>query len=133
MTSASNDASTGRQRSFLGSIKTLLSTLVLIVHTRIDMLASELEEEKIHLGRMLFLGVLTICFTFLALVFLSILVVVVFWDNHRFTALVGVVVFYLMVALISAISLRYQIRNKPRAFALTLAELRKDNAGLRGD
>ena len=131
MSATSNDATTGRQRGFLGSVKTLLATLVSIAHTRIDILASELEEEKLHLGRIFVLGLLTICFTSLALVFLSILVVVLFWDNHRFTALAGVVVFYLLVALISAFCLRHQINNKPRAFALTLAELRKDDAGLR--
>ncbi|HEX2668207.1 MAG TPA: phage holin family protein [Gammaproteobacteria bacterium] len=114
----------------LASAKTFLSTLVAIVGTRLEILATELEEERLRLGSIVAWAACTLLFAALALIFLSLLVVVVFWDDHRVAALVCVSLAYLLLGGLSANQLYKRLMRRSPLFAATLDELRKDQVGL---
>lgn len=115
---------------FLASLRKLATTLVAIVATRLEILISEFELEKLRLARMLVLGVAAAFFAAMALVFLSLLVLMLFWDEHRLAALGGISAVYAVLAAGAVGWLRHDMRQKSRLFSVSLAELRKDELEL---
>ena len=65
------------------SLKRLVSTLTSIVSTRLELLANELQEERLRLTQM-FLYSLFALFCFgMGMLLLTVFIVVLFWDDHR--------------------------------------------------
>lgn len=112
------------------SVKTLLGTLLGIVHTRLELLVTELEEERLRLGKMLLYGFLALFFFGLGMLLLSVLVIALFWDTYRFAAIAAVAAVYLGVAWLFVECLRRQLRSKSRLFSASIAEFGKDRAAL---
>ena len=68
----------------MGSVKRLASTLTTIVSTRLELLANELQEERLRLTQML-LFILFSLFCFgMGLLLLTVFIVVLFWDDSCF-------------------------------------------------
>jgi uncharacterized membrane protein YqjE len=107
-----------------------VATLVDIIATRVEIVANELEEERLRLGSMAAWAACTFLFLALALIFLSMLVITAFWDEHRLAAITCVTVFYALLALVSGVQLRNRIERKSKLFTTTIEELRKDQARL---
>jgi len=122
-----------RSAGLLASARTLLGTLLGIAQTRLELLATELEEERLRLAKMLWYGFLTLFFLGIGLLLLTLLVVVAFWECHRLAALAIAAAIYLGIAFFCFVRLRRQTRHKPRLFAASLAELGKDRAALGSD
>ncbi len=114
----------------LASVRVLFGTLLGMAQTRLELIATELEEERLHMARLLLYGFLALFFFGLGVLALSLLVIAAFWDTHRLAAITMVVVVYLGIALLSALCARRQLRRKPRLFSATLAEIDKDRAAL---
>jgi uncharacterized membrane protein YqjE len=121
------------KRGLLASLRGLVTTLVAIASTRLEILITEFEQEKIRLGRILLLGMATVFFAAMALIFLSSLVLVLFWDEHRIAAILGITVFYALLAAAAAWRLRHDMRQKSGLFSTTLGELQKDQAALESE
>lgn len=114
----------------MGSARRLLATLVSIVSTRLELLANELQEERLRLTQMLLFALIALfCFSVGALL-LTAFVVLLFRDEHRLAA-IGVlsVVFFAAGALTWAL-LRSKARASPRLFSASLAELSGDREKL---
>lgn len=114
----------------LASVKALCRTLLGIARTRLELLANELEEERLRLTRMFVFGVLALFFFGLGVLVLSLLVVVMFWDTYRLAAIAGVALVHLIIALCCVVAARKLAARKPRFFSATLAEIDKDRAAL---
>jgi uncharacterized membrane protein YqjE len=112
------------------SVKTLLGTLLGMVHTRLELLVNELEEEKLRLGKMLLYGLLALFFFGLGILLLSVLVIALFWDTHRLAAITVVAAVHLGIAFLLLQCVRELAGRKHKLFAATLAELGKDRAAL---
>jgi uncharacterized membrane protein YqjE len=117
-------------RGLFGSVKTLLSTLLGMAQTRLELLANELEEERHHLIRLQFYGLLTLFFFCMGMVLLTLLAIVAFWDTYRLLAIGLVAAAYLVIAAGLIVCVVRQVRHKPRLFSVSLAELAKDRAAL---
>lgn len=104
----------------------ILAILVTMVRTRLGLLAIELMEEKSRIWLMLVLTALALVFASMALLMLSLLVVVAFWDDHRMLAIGGLLAFYVAGAIGSLLALRYKAKMGSPLFAHTLRELSKD-------
>ena len=118
------------RRGLLDSLKGLAASLVAIVHTRLDLLVTDLEEERARLTSvlvMLFVGLFCLS---VGVILLALLIVVAFWDSHRLLALVGVTTFFLVGGATAFGCVRHKLRTKPRLFAASLAELSKDRQHL---
>lgn len=111
----------------LTSLKNLTVTLIAIIHTRLELLSTDLEEGRerfISLLAIAFVSLFSLCF---GAVLLTILVVVVFWDTHRLLVLSSLTGLFLIVgAVLGAIVVR-RLKSMPRMFEASLAELIKDH------
>lgn len=107
-----------------GSIRKICATLTGVLETRLQILATDLEEAKIHLGRVILLALFALFCLGLGLIWLSVLLVVLFWDNYRFEVLGGVTVIFLGAGAYAVFLLRTRITSP--LFSATLSELAKD-------
>ena len=117
----------------MGSLKRLTSSLLAILATRLELLANELQEERLRLTQLLLLGVFAaFCFG-TGLILLNAFIVVLFWDDYRLAALGLLTLVYLIAGAAAAMVLRARARAGSKLFAASLAELEKDRHALRGE
>lgn len=122
---AEDKAASGPALALLDSLRSLAASLVAAVETRLEILSTEIEEERGRLERLFLLGVLFLFCLGLGIVLLAMLLVLLFWDSRL--ALLGVLAgLFLGAALILGWVLRRQAKEKRRLFETTLSELAKD-------
>ncbi|MGA9033258.1 MAG: phage holin family protein [Sulfuricaulis sp.] len=110
----------------LASLQRLLATLLDIMQTRVAIVATEFEEERVRLRELVVFGFVALFFVNLGIVLFTLLVVMLFWESHRLYVMGGFALLYLGVGVVAGISLRHRMKSRPRLFATTLAELSKD-------
>jgi uncharacterized membrane protein YqjE len=113
------------------SLKTLSASIVGIVHTRLELLSTDIAEEREHLITLLVLGLLALFCLGVGVVLLALLIVVVFWESNRLLALGGLTGLFLVTAMGLAWLAMHKARTRPRLFEASLAELAKDRQQLR--
>lgn len=111
----------------------MLAIVVSMVRTRLGLLAVELMEEKSRVWLMLVLTALALLFVAMALLMLSLLIVVAFWDENRLLAIGGLLLFYLLAAGVTLLVLRRKAMMGSALFAGTLRELSRDHDALQGE
>ena len=121
-----------RQPGILTSLRSIGANLLALVHTRVELVVTELQEEKEHLIGMAVLAAVSALFLALGLLLVAMFIVVLFWDSHRVLAAGGVTVLYLALGAIALMRLRAMARASPPLFAATLAEFEKDLQLVRG-
>jgi uncharacterized membrane protein YqjE len=120
----------GHTESLLESLRNLAKTFVALVQTRVEIFASEIDEERTRLARIVVLAMLVLFCFGLAVVLLVLLIAVLFWDTNRLLA-IGVLAGVLALGGLAALlALRSAIVQRPKFLAATLAELRKDEKEL---
>lgn len=130
MVPEAQDSGQSQRAGLFGSVKTLAATLVAIGHTRLELLSTEIEEERVRLSSLLFWTLAALFCAALGIVLLALLVVVVFWDTHRLLALGALALLFLLGAAVAGRIALVKARAKPRLFASSLAELSKDREQL---
>ncbi len=112
------------------SVKIMAATLVAIVHTRLDILSTDLEEGRERLMSLLVMAFLSLFCLCVGVVLLAIFIVVTFWDTHRLLVL-GLLtgVFLLSGTILCMLAIR-TLKAMPRLFKASLAELSKDQQQL---
>jgi uncharacterized membrane protein YqjE len=108
------------------SLKRIAGTLLDISQTRLELLASEVEEERLNIGQMLLLGSIALFFFGLAILLLTIFIVVLLWDGYRLPVLAGFIMMYFVAGLMAWIALRRMAREKSKLFSASLAALAYD-------
>ena len=119
-------------RGLLGSASHLLATLISAAETRVGIFASELQEERIRLTRLILLGAVTLFCLGLGLVLLSVFLVVLYWDSDRLGILGLLCGLFLGVGLISAIALAIVARGQKRPLSEISDVLAKDRERMEG-
>jgi len=123
---------TGRAEGLFESLRNLARTFVALVQTRVEIFASEIDEERTRLARIAVLAAIAALCIALAVILLVFFLVVLFWDTNRLLA-IGVLAGVFAVGGIAAcLGLRAAISQRPKFLSTTLAELRKDRAKLEG-
>ena len=103
-----------------------MATLLEILQTRVEIVATEFEEERLRLRELVVFGILTLFFVGVGLTLLTLFIVVLYWDSHRVAVLGGVAILYLGLGGLTGIILYRRLKSRPRLFAATLSELTKD-------
>jgi len=114
----------------MASVKRLLSTLVSIASTRLELLANELQEERLRLMQMLFFALFALFCFGLGILLLTVFIVVLFWDDHRLAVTGTLSVFFFALGLLVVMLLRSRAQARSRLFSVSLAELAKDREHL---
>jgi len=112
------------------SLKALSVSLVGVVHTRLELLSTDIAEEREHLITLLLLVQLALFFLGVGILLLALLIVVAFWESHRLLVLGGLTGLFLLASAGSAWLAVHKTRTRPRLFAASLAELSKDRQHL---
>jgi uncharacterized membrane protein YqjE len=112
------------------SVKTLASTLLGIAQTRLELLASEMEEDRLRMARLMFLSLLAFFFFCLGMVLITLLIIAVFWDTYRLLTIGLIAAIYIGLAVGLAVYVMRELRRKPKLFSASLAEFIKDRAML---
>ena len=114
----------------LNSLTALASSLVGIVHTRLELLSTDLEEDRDHLLSLVICSLLALFFMMIGVFLLAILTVVFYWDTHRLLVLSLLAGGFLIVGLAAAFYAVRKAKTKPRLFIASLLELLKDKQQL---
>ncbi len=110
----------------LDSVKNLLATLLAMGQTRLELLSTELEEERGRLTSMLMWTLIAFFCAALVVVLFTLLMVVIFWDSNRLLA-ICIMMGIFVVGTGTAWRIAYNIsRSRPRLFSATTTELAKD-------
>lgn len=125
-----SDKTPAESRGLLESLSTLTATLVAIAHTRLDLLSTDVEEDRVHVLSLLVLALAALFFIGLGVVLATILLVVAYWDSHRLLALGSLAGLFLAVGVGAWAYALHKARTKPRLFAASLSELLKDRQRL---
>ena len=110
----------------LGSIRELARTLLAYAETRARLAGNELEEQALRWFEIAIWTLLALFFLGMALVLASLLIVLVFWDQHRVLAAALLTALYAGTGVLGLAMARTRLRERPRFLAATLAELTKD-------
>jgi uncharacterized membrane protein YqjE len=113
----------------MNSVRRLLRTVGGILRNRVELLAVELQEERLRLVDALLLAAVVVVFSLLALVMLTFTILFLAGEEHRLAFATAITVLYLLVALGAFWRLRTKLKSWV-AFSATRAELRKDCAWL---
>lgn len=115
----------------LESLRNLAGSLVAMVQTRLELASVELAEERVRLMKVGMLVCFGLVFFAMALVTLTALVAIVFWDTYRWQALGVLIAVYLVACAACLTVARRIIHQAPPLFEATLAEIDKDREALR--
>lgn len=111
------------------SLKRILDTLLATVQNRVELFAVELQEEKSRLVEAMLYAAAVAAFGMMTLTLVTFTVVILFWENGRLPALVGLSVLYLVGTVLAWRSLQSRLKART-AFSGTLDELKKDRTCL---
>jgi uncharacterized membrane protein YqjE len=117
-------------KGLLEALGDLAATLVAMAHTRLDLLSTDLEEDRDHLLTLTITSLLAMFFLGIGVVLSALLLVVLFWDTHRILILGLLAMVFLGLGLAAANRAKRLARAKPRLFASSLSELLKDRQEL---
>ncbi|MGV3772360.1 MAG: phage holin family protein [Verrucomicrobiales bacterium] len=112
------------------SARSLMATWVAILRTRVEIISTELEEQREWLEQLVIYGVASLFLLSFGLLLLTLFVVMCFWESHRLLVLGIFSGLYLLGGFGAVLAFRSKVRNKPKLFAATADELAKDHAYL---
>ncbi|HEU0290699.1 MAG TPA: phage holin family protein [Burkholderiales bacterium] len=108
------------------SLRNLAATLVAILRTRFELVATELEEERIRLLQLLFWAAGALFVFGVGILLVVFLLVAVFWDSYRIIAIVTLAIIFLGAGVGMAFVVRRLMLARPKLFSSSLDELAKD-------
>jgi uncharacterized membrane protein YqjE len=119
-----------RAEGLLDSLRDLARTFLALLQNRLEIFASEIDEQRALLARIALLAAVAAFCLGLAVILGVLFVVVLFWDTNRLLAIGSLAGALGAGGVVALLMLRAAVRQRPRLLAATLAELRKDRAKL---
>ncbi len=121
---------TVENRGLLGSLSAFATTLVSIAYTRLELLSTELEEDRQRLISLVILYLIAAFLLVIGVVLTISLLVYVLWESHRLLVLFSVAGLFVLSGLIVAGLAIRKTKTKPKLFSASLVELLKDKETL---
>ncbi|HEX8964002.1 MAG TPA: phage holin family protein [Rhodocyclaceae bacterium] len=122
-----------RPRGMLRSLRGFLSTGIALIETRLELLTTELKEEKTRIVSLLIYALAALILLSVGTVFLAVLFTALMWESNRLLALGMFATLFLAGGLFAFFMAVRLVRQQSRLFAATLAELKGDRAALDRD
>ena len=114
----------------LESLRRLAATVVSLLQTRLELIVADLEEERERVFEIVLWAIAALFFLAIGLLVLTLLGVLVLWEQHWIGAIVGLGVAFLAIGAGLGLLARGRIRRRPRLFAATMKEMSKDHEQL---
>jgi uncharacterized membrane protein YqjE len=116
---------------FTDSLRTLGDSLLASVEDRLRLFGLEVQEEKLRLIQVFVWISAAVFAAIMAVTFLSLTIVYLFWDNARLAVLGGLTLLYAGGLAVILVAFRRYLARQPTPFAATLQELAEDRACIR--
>lgn len=116
--------------SLMDSAKRMLSTLVALIHTRLELFTTEIEEEIQRAATVLLWALVALFFGSLFVMMIGFTIIVAFWDDHRVLAAGSVTGAYLLGTVVFGLLARSRLRSKARFMSASIEELKRDRQSL---
>jgi uncharacterized membrane protein YqjE len=113
---------------FLANLRQLLATLLETAQVRLELLGTELEQEKRRVFSALVLAAVALVCLALGLVMLSVAVLLIFWDSYRVGAACTLALLFGGGGACLLVRAKQRLSAPSGLFAHSLAELRRDRA-----
>lgn len=110
----------------VASLRSLAATLVSVLHTRLELLVTEIEEERVRLLQLTLWAVGAVFFLGIAILLLVILVIVLFWETHRIPVIATLAGIFLAAGIGMVAGTRNRMHGRSRLFSASLDELARD-------
>lgn len=107
-----------------------MATWVALIKTRVDLVSAEIEEQRAWMEQLMLLAVAATFCVALGLVVFTLFIVMLFWESYRLWVLGGFALLYLGGGIILTTKVRGILKNRPKIFSATAAELTKDYTSL---
>src|SRR5258706_11432663 len=114
---------TGRAEGLFESLRNLARTFVALVQTRIEIFASEIDEERTRLARIAVLAAIGALCIALAVILLVFFLVVLFWDTDRLLAIGVLAGFFAIGGIATCLGLRAAVSPRPKVLSAQLSAL----------
>ena len=108
------------------SVARLAATLLAIVQTRVELAATEVEEESLRYFSYLMLSLAAMFCLGMAIVLGTILLVVIYWEDNRIGILLTLTLLFTAGGIVLGLRVRSQYRQKPKLMTDTMTELARD-------
>lgn len=108
------------------------SLLASMTHTRLELAALDIEAHVAATLKAIATGVVALVLGLIALGFVGIAVIALFWDTHRVVATLATTFGYITLAGAMALTARARWNSRPPALAATLEELKLDREAFKG-
>ena len=112
--------------SITATLGRISSTLVAILHTRLDLIRVELEEEVLRFASYFMYALIALFCGGVAVSFILVLILVLFWEDYRITIMLSYIGIFGVLSAFIFLWLKEQILNKPHLLEQSIAEFRKD-------
>jgi uncharacterized membrane protein YqjE len=132
MSGGESGAETGPVSGMIGSLKSMLSSLIAIAQTRLELISTELQEEVGRAAELLLWAFIALFAAGIGLFLGALVLIFAFWDTHRVLVSLLVMGFFFLLALVALLVLRARLRSRPRLFEATIAEFARDREHLDG-
>jgi len=114
----------------LAALRRLTGNAIALLHARLELLITEIEEERSRLVRILLLSVIAAFFLSIGVLTLTIFIILLAWDTHGLLVAGALTVLYLGIGVGLALSVRNLAKTRSKLFSSSLAELKKDHDAL---
>ncbi len=116
----------------LGSLRTLADGLLCTAQDRLGLISIEFHEEKLRIIQTLIWIGAVIQVGVLAMAFVSLTLVYIFWESARLAVLGGLALAYTGALIALIVAFRRHLARQPRLLAATLQEIEVDRTCIRG-
>jgi uncharacterized membrane protein YqjE len=120
-----------RWGTLVESLRSLLTTSVALIQTRVELFGIELEQELWRFRSLLVWGFAALLLALLAIGFLGVALIVGFWDTHRVLVSALVAGGFIVMTLVAVGLLVRATKARPQLFEGTLQALERDLETLR--
>jgi len=117
--------------NLLHSVKQLLSTLLAMAQTRLELLTTELQSDIQRLAVTLFWSLAALFTLGIGCFMAGLALIFIFWDTHRVLVSICVTASFFGFALLAISIVSRRLRNQPRLLQETLMELQRDSNSLK--
>ena len=115
------------------SVRNLVATALAIVHTRLELITTELEEELHRVAEILLWMFVVVFFAGLTVLMLAFVIVIAFWEEHRLLAASLTTLGFLAVTGAAMLVVKAKARARPRLLEATIEEIKRDREVLGGE
>ena len=108
------------------SLRNLAATLVAVLHNRLELVVTEIEEERVRLLQLLVWGAAALFCLGVGVLLLVTLLIAMFWDTHRIAVIGTLAAVFLAGGVAFAAGARSLMQGRSRLFSASLDELARD-------